>query len=117
MRTVFTLLLALAVLCACTLSVSGQAMKAPDKPIVFQAKNGNVTYDHKKHLDREKGDCKVCHPKLFPQSAKAPINFKPGPMHAPAEKAKISCGACHVEGGTAFAVKGNCTKCQVKAGA
>lgn len=90
------------------------AEKAPDK-LVFEAKTGNVTYDHKKHLDREKGDCKGCHPKLWPQT-KAPLNFKAG-MHQPAEKAKASCAACHFTGGKAFATKGNCTKCHVKGAA
>jgi c(7)-type cytochrome triheme protein len=86
--------------------------KAPDK-IVFKAKTGDVTYDHKKHTDREKDNCASCHPKLFPQS-KAPINFKAA-MHKTAEAAKSSCASCHVEKGTAFASKGNCTKCHVKA--
>lgn len=92
------------------LTIQGQ--KPPQK-VTFESKMGTVTYDHAKHLAREKGDCKVCHPKLFPQS-KASIDFKAGPMHQPAEKAKTSCGACHVEGGSAFAVKGNCAKCHVK---
>jgi hypothetical protein len=33
-------------------------------------------------------------------------------MHKAAEEKKTSCGACHHEGGKAFAAKGNCTtKC------
>lgn len=105
-----TLLFTLALGVFSVLVIQGQ--KPPDK-ITFESKMGNVTYDHAKHLAREKGDCKVCHPKLFTQS-KAPINFKAGPMHQPAEKAKTACAACHVEGGSAFAVKGNCAKCHVK---
>jgi c(7)-type cytochrome triheme protein len=94
--------------------VAVAADKGPDK-LVFEAKVGNVTYDHAKHSERAKGDCKVCHDKLWPQSAKAPLNFKAG-MHVPAETKKISCGACHTTGGTAFSSKGNCTnsKCHVK---
>ena len=88
--------------------------KGPDK-IVFKAKTGDVTYDHKKHVDREKNDCAVCHPKVFPQS-KAPINFKAA-MHKTAEAAKSSCATCHFEKGSAFASKGNCAKCHVKAAA
>jgi c(7)-type cytochrome triheme protein len=91
-----------------------QAQKAPDT-IVFKAKMGDVTYTHKKHVDAAKGDCKVCHDKLFPQS-KAPINFKAA-MHKKAEAAKSSCAACHVAGGTSFASKGNCQKCHQKGGA
>ena len=88
------------------------AADAPEK-LVFQTKMGNVTYQHAKHAERAKGDCKVCHDKLFQQSAKAPLNFKAG-MHKPAEAAKTSCAACHVAGGTAFATAGSCAKCHVK---
>jgi c(7)-type cytochrome triheme protein len=98
-------------------AVSAQEKKAPDK-IVFTAKTGNVTFDHAKHVEREKNDCKVCHDKLFPQS-RVPINFKAG-MHKPAEAAKSSCGACHVAGGKSFpaSATANCTtKCHVKAAA
>jgi c(7)-type cytochrome triheme protein len=94
-----------------SMGVVTAADKGPEK-IVFKSKMGNVTFDHAKHQEREKGDCKVCHPKLFPQS-KAPINFGKG-MHKPAEAAKTSCAGCHVAGGQAFATKGNCNKCHVK---
>lgn len=93
------------------------ADKAPDK-LVFPAKTGSVTFNHKQHVTAAKNDCKVCHPKLWPQDAKAPLNFKAG-MHIPAEKAKTSCAAagCHVAGGASFATKGNCAKCHVKGAA
>jgi hypothetical protein len=71
-----------------------QEKKAPSPPskLEFAAKNGKVTYDHTAHAKREKNDCKTCHPG--------------------AEEKKTSCAKCHVEGGTAFAVKGNCAgKC------
>ena len=88
--------------------------KKPPATLVLQAKNGNVTYDHAAHAKREKNDCKICHTALFPQDAKAPLNFKPN-MHRTAEEKHISCGSCHREGGQAFATKGNCTsKCHVK---
>jgi c(7)-type cytochrome triheme protein len=83
----------------------------PDK-IVFNAKNGNVTFDHQAHAARAKSDCTACHDKLFPQS-KAAINFKAG-LHKTAEAAKTSCAGCHVAGGAAFETKGNCGKCHVK---
>lgn len=97
-----------------TFSLASQAQekKAPEK-LVFQSKMGNVTYDHAKHAERAKGDCKVCHDKLWPQDAKAPLNFKAA-MHKAAEKGKTSCAACHVGGGTAFVSTGNCAKCHVK---
>ena len=88
------------------------AADAPEK-LVFESKMGKVTYLHAKHAERAKGDCKVCHDKLFQQSAKAPLNFKAA-MHKTAEKEKTSCGACHVAGGTAFASAGSCAKCHVK---
>ncbi|MEW5978598.1 MAG: c(7)-type cytochrome triheme domain-containing protein [Acidobacteriota bacterium] len=97
------------------LSVAGFSQESKKKPpaqIVFEAKLGKVTFDHAKHVEREKNDCKVCHDKLFPQS-KAPLNFGKG-MHKPAEAAKTSCAACHVADGKAFESKGNCKKCHVK---
>jgi c(7)-type cytochrome triheme protein len=94
-------------------SLVAQDKKAPTT-LVFTAKNGNVTYDHTAHAKREKNDCKMCHPALWPQDAKAPLNWKAG-MHKTAEAAKTSCGKCHVAGGAAFETKGNCTtKCHKK---
>ena len=92
----------------------GLAAEKPPEKIVFESKMGNVTFQHVKHGERVKGDCKVCHDKLFPQS-RAPINYKAA-MHKTAEAKKTSCGACHVTGGTAFATAGNCSnsKCHVK---
>ena len=90
----------------------GQEKKPPEK-LVFEAKPGNVTFNHTTHLKAAKGDCKTCHDKLFTQSSKAPLNFKTG-MHKPAESAKTSCGACHNPAGPAFETKGNCAKCHVK---
>ena len=95
------------------LSLLGQEKKAPAK-LTFTAKTGNVTYDHAAHAKREKNECKVCHDKPWPQDAKAPLNFKAA-MHKTAEAAKSSCATCHFEGGKAFASKGNCNKCHVKA--
>ena len=107
-------LIAFYVLSVAALGVLAQEKKPPVK-LVFDAKNGNVTFDHAAHLKREKNDCKVCHDKLFKQE-KAPLNFKAG-MHKPAEAAHTSCGACHTAGGAAFETKGNCNKCHVKAAA
>ena len=98
---------------AVTLAVFAQ-QKTPPAKVVFTATMGNVTFDHAKHLEREKGVCTGCHDALFPQS-KAPINFKSG-MHKPAEAKKASCAACHVAGGKAFqaSLPANCKKCHVK---
>src|SRR5690242_16536836 len=86
--------------------------KPPDK-LVFNTKQGNVTFDHAAHLARAKNDCATCHEKLFTQSKTAPLNFK-GAIHKTAETAKTSCGACHNPSGPAFETRGNCTKCHVK---
>ncbi len=106
----------IAVMLVCLLTLTALFLFAQEKKapatIVFDAKIGNVTFNHAKHVARAANDCKTCHPSVFPQS-RAPINFKAG-MHKPAEEAKTSCATCHVEGGKAFPVKGNCQKCHVK---
>jgi len=92
--------------------LTAQTEKKPPEKLVFKSALGNVTFDHAKHVEREKGDCKVCHDKLFPQST-APLNFK-ADMHKTAEAKKVSCAACHVAKGKAFESKANCQKCHVK---
>jgi len=114
MRFWSRMLLSLILVCAVAL-LSAQQKKQPEK-LVFNTKFGNVTFLHAKHTERANGDCKVCHDKLWPQDAKAPLNFKEG-MHKPAEAKKISCAFCHVAGGKSFASMGNCNKCHAKPGA
>lgn len=97
-------------------SLSAQQKKKEPERLVFQSKFGNVVYLHAKHTEREKGDCTVCHDKLWPQDAKAPLSYKEG-MHKPAEAKRTSCAFCHVAGGKAFASVGNCNKCHAKPGA
>lgn len=111
MQRIFSLLVA-GFLVAALLGIA--ADKPPEK-LVFESKMGNITFQHAKHAERAKGDCKVCHEKLFQQSAKAPLNYKAA-MHKTAETGKTSCAACHVAGGAAFATVGNCanSKCHVK---
>jgi c(7)-type cytochrome triheme protein len=91
--------------------------KTPPAKFVFQAKTGNITFDHAAHAKREKNNCKACHPTLFLQDAKAPLVFRP--PHKNEEDKKTSCGSCHRAGGAAFETKANCTngKCHVKASA
>ncbi len=84
----------------------------PPKPITFETKMGTVTFDHAKHLAAVGGDCKTCHPAIFPES-KADVGYKAA-MHKTAETEKKSCGACHHAGGKAFESKGNCQRCHVK---
>jgi c(7)-type cytochrome triheme protein len=85
---------------------------APPDTILFEASNGNVTFDHKKHYERDGGDCSVCHPKVFPQS-RAPLNYKKA-SHRASEASLTSCAHCHAVGGTSFAADSNCLKCHVK---
>ena len=113
MRKVYVIALLIPTLMATAgLMLFGQEKKPPEK-LVFEAKPGKVTFDHAAHLKRGKGDCKVCHDKLFQQSKAAPLNFKAN-MHKTAEASETSCGFCHRAGGASFETKGNCAKCHVK---
>lgn len=111
MRTLIACVLAIGL--GGVFGVFAQDKKAPPEKLTFVTKNGNVTFDHAAHVKREKNDCAACHPKLFAQDAKAPLNFKAA-LHKTAETAKTSCGACHNPGGPAFETKGNCAKCHMK---
>jgi c(7)-type cytochrome triheme protein len=104
-----------AALCFCLLCGRGAAAddKKPPEKLIFQAKPGKVTFNHAAHLKRENNNCKVCHNKLFQESAKAPLDYKAA-MHKSAETAKTSCAFCHSAGAKAFESKGNCAKCHVK---
>lgn len=93
-------------------TIVAEGKKEPPKQVVFATKQGNVTFDHSKHLAAAKNDCTTCHDKLFPQE-KAALGYKDG-MHKKAEAVKSSCAACHVAGGAAFETKSNCQKCHVK---
>jgi c(7)-type cytochrome triheme protein len=81
----------------------------PPDTIVFDNKYGKSTFTHKLHYDRVKGDCTVCHTKIFPQS-RAPINYGKA-LHRAAEANQTACAACHRVGGASFAADSNCVKC------
>ena len=49
--------------------LAAQDKKPPEK-LVFQYKGGEAVFTHAAHIDREKGECATCHPKLWPQSAR-----------------------------------------------
>lgn len=104
----------LALAAVLTLVLAAGALLAADAPskLVFEAKNGAVTFDHAKHVERAKGDCKACHPGLWEQK-KGDLGYKAG-MHKKAESEKTSCASCHVAGGKAFESKGNCATCHTK---
>ena len=109
MRYLIATILAVFLICGMVLFAQP---KAPET-LVFETKMGKVTYNHAEHVKRAKNDCATCHPKLFQQDAKAPLNYKAG-MHKTAETNKTSCASCHVAGGSAFESKANCKKCHVK---
>lgn len=96
-------------------SLGSLIAKEGTEKLVYKSKMGDVTFDHWKHQEREAktGDCKTCHPKLFPEKKTDNLNYKAG-MHRPAETKQISCGFCHRAGGKSFESKGNCNKCHVK---
>jgi c(7)-type cytochrome triheme protein len=95
------------------LTFVSQAQKKDEGPheITIKAKNGAVLFNHKKHSDTAKGDCKVCHDKLWPQNQTTPIAFKF--PHKPLEAKDVACGSCHKVGGASFAASApaNCKKC------
>ncbi len=99
-----------ALLLALTFVTYAQQKKAPNE-VVIKAKNGAILFSHTKHVAREKNDCKVCHDKLWPQNATAPIGFKA--PHKPHEAKQESCGACHRAEGPSFSasVPANCKRC------
>ena len=72
---------------------------AQPQKLVFPSKGGDAIFTHAAHIDREKGECATCHPKLWPQSTKEPLKSSDG------------CRTCHHAGGAAFEMKGNCVKC------
>jgi c(7)-type cytochrome triheme protein len=81
----------------------------PPETIVFDNKYGKSTFTHKLHYDRVKGDCTVCHTKIFPQS-RAPLNYGKA-LHRAAEAEGTACASCHRVGGTSFAADSHCVKC------
>ena len=56
---------------------------------------GVVTFRHETHVDADKPNCTVCHPKLFP-ILKRREGAPPAPVmkHADMEKGRL-CGSCH----------------------
>jgi hypothetical protein len=58
---------------------------APPATITLKAKNGNVTLDHKNHM--EMLECKICH------------EGKPGKFQLDKEKGHKLCKGCHQEKG------------------
>ena len=81
---------------ALTLAFAVSAMAADT--VVYPAKNGAVTFNHKAHQERLK-DCKLCHGAAAP--AKIVIDK---------DKAHALCKACHAEKGAGPTKCGECHK-------
>jgi c(7)-type cytochrome triheme protein len=111
MRKGIALATAIGLVLAVSMVLAEDKKEAPAQ-IVYEAKNGPVTFDHAKHVEAAKKDCKACHPGIFAQ-ARGDLGYKGG-MHKKAEADKTSCGACHHPGGASFESKGNCAKCHQK---
>jgi hypothetical protein len=79
--------------------VAAQDKKPPEK-IVFPSKQGATPFLHAKHIERETGDCKNCHDKLWPQTTE--------PL-----KNSFGCHTCHKPNGKAFSAmdQANCERC------
>jgi c(7)-type cytochrome triheme protein len=73
--------------------------KKPPEKLVFRSKAGDVAFFHYEHVKREKGDCTVCHDKLWPQSSQVPL------------KGSSGCRTCHHTGGKSFDTKTACERC------
>ncbi len=101
------------VILAGALTCYGQAAEAKKAPreLTFKTKNGNILFNHQKHAAFAKQNCAECHPKFWPQDAKAPLNFRP--PHKVVEEKHTACGFCHHQGGHAFqaSLPANCKKC------
>jgi len=76
MRKTLAMVVALGMVLAAGTALAEGKKEAP-KQLVFEAKQGAVTFDHAKHAEAAKNDCTACHDKLFPQE-KAPLGYKEG---------------------------------------
>jgi ribosomal protein L40E len=77
---------------------AGTALAAGPETITLPAKNGNVTFPHKKHQTMLK-DCKKCH-------AKAPGKI----AELGKDWAHNTCKKCHADGGKGPTKCGDCHK-------
>jgi hypothetical protein len=70
--------------------------QAPEKPATLEAKNGNVTFNHKSHAAVE---CKTCH-----------TSGTPGKMDLDKDSAHKLCKGCHESKGAGPTKCGDCHK-------
>ena len=88
--------LLIAVLLVAFAAAPALAANAP-ATVTLQAKNGNVTFNHKAHSERT--DCKTCH-----------TSGEPGKMELNKDSAHKLCKGCHQEKGAGPTKCGDCHK-------
>ena len=93
----------IALIAALTFVGSVSAMAAGPESITLNAKNGNVTFAHKKHQELLKNECKTCHekgPGKIEGFNKDPINKDAAHKlckgcHEEKKAGPTKCGECH----------------------
>jgi opacity protein-like surface antigen len=90
-----------AVAAAFVLVGSAYAADAGAPTLTFDTKNGKVTFAHKAHQDKLKGDCKTCHAdgkggKIAGWSKDAAHNLCKK-CHETQKKGPTKCAECHVK--------------------
>lgn len=99
----------IALILAALVLLSGISFAAFDKKVTFPGKTqGDITFDHAKHLAVKGTTCKTCHPSIFAKMKSGQNKM----TMAEINKGKF-CGTCHKLKGKAFEVK-NCVKCHIK---
>ena len=88
-------------------------VEPPTEGLVYEAKTGNVTFEHTLHLEKVDNDCTVCHESLFQQEQGNLGTFGKS-MHKNAIKDNSGCASCHNPDGESFPMKKNCKKCHIK---
>lgn len=85
------------VIAAMLVAFASSAALAADT-VVLEAKNGNISFNHKAHGDSLK-DCKICHG-----------DGTPGKLELDKDKGHALCKDCHTKGGQGPTKCGDCHK-------
>ena len=78
-------------------AASAALAAAPPESVVMKAKNGNVTFDHKKH-SADPASCKACHGEGAPAKltlGKDPAHKLCKGCHEEKKAGPTKCGECH----------------------
>ena len=77
---------------------AGTALAVGPETISLPAKNGNVSFTHKKHQELVKQECKKCHaqaPGKIKELGKDWAHKTCKGCHEEAKKGPVKCGECH----------------------